>query len=127
MKKKFAYRRLWQSRLLNRKLKRDVIPIDISLFKKIKGHIGLHGYRRARKEDRENVRAKKIKGHIGLHGYRRARKEDRENVRAYRKDSYGTTLVFIDLVESTIEGKTETWGGLMGMCSDFGLRSYRPV
>jgi hypothetical protein len=102
MKKKFAYRRIWQSKLLNKKLKRDVIPIDISQFKKIKGHIGLHGYRRARKEDRENVRA-------------------------YRKDSYGTTFVFIDLVESTIEGKTESWGGLMGMCSDFGLRSYRPV
>ena len=102
MKKKFAYQRTWQCRLLNRKLRRDAIPIEISLFKKIKGTIGLHGYRRIRKEDRENVRA-------------------------YRKDSYGTTFVFINLLERTIEGRTESWGGLMGMCSDFDLRSYRPI
>ncbi|GAH72004.1 unnamed protein product, partial [marine sediment metagenome] len=41
--------------------------------------------------------------------------------------SYGITFMFINLEESTIEGKTETWGGLMGVCSDFGLRSYRSI
>ena len=101
MKRKFQHRCLWQARLLNRRLRRDAIPIDISLFKHIKGTIGLHGYRRIRKQDRENVRA-------------------------YRKDSFGRTLMFIDIEESTIEGKTQTWSGLMGLCSEFGLRSYRP-
>jgi len=100
VKKKYPYRRLWQSRLLNRRLSQDVIPIDISEFKRIKSTIGLHGYRRVRKEDTDNVRA-------------------------YRKDSYGTTLVYINLEEKTIEGKTETWGGLMYVCDDFGLISYR--
>lgn len=102
IKRKLAYRRLWQAKLLNRKIKKGAIPIDISIFKRIRGHIGLHGYRRIRKEDRENVRA-------------------------YRKDSYGITFMFINLEESTIEGKTETWGGLMGVCSDFNLRSYRSI
>ena len=100
IKRKFPYRRLWQAKLLNRKIRKGAIPIDISIFKRIKGHIGLHGYRRVRKQDRENVRA-------------------------YRKDSYGITFMYINLEESTIEGKTETWGGLMGVCSDFNLRSYR--
>jgi hypothetical protein len=100
--KKFIYRRFWQARLLNKKVGRDAIPIDISQFRKIRGMIGLHGYRRVRKEDRKNVRA-------------------------YRKDSYGTVLVFIDLDGRTIEAKTEAWGGLMGVCSDFDLRSYRPI
>ena len=102
IKRRFPYRRLWQARLLNRRLGKRVIPIDISLFKRIKGTIGLHGYRRVRKEDRENVRA-------------------------YRKDSYGITFVFINLEQRTIEGKTESWAALMGVCSDFNLRSYRPV
>jgi len=100
VKKRFPYRRLWQAVLLNRKIRKGAIPIDVSLFRKIKGNIGLHGYRRIRKEDREGVRA-------------------------YRKDSYGITFVFINLEKRTIEGKTETWGGLMGVCSDFDLRSYR--
>lgn len=98
--RKLPYKRLWQAVLLNRKVRRDAIPIDISLFKKIKGTIGLHGYRRVRKDDRDDVRA-------------------------YRKDSFGMTLMFIDLQESTIEGKTESWSGLMGICSEFNLRSYR--
>jgi len=102
IKRRFPYRRLWQARLLNRRLRRDAIPIDISLFKHIKGTIGLHGYRRIRKEDKDDVRA-------------------------YRKDSFGRTLMFINLQDSTIEGKTETWSGLMGLCSEFGLRSYRPI
>lgn len=85
---------------MNRKAKRGAIPIDVSVFKRIKGNIGLHGYRRIRKEDRDGVRA-------------------------YRKDSYGITFVFINIEESSIEGKTETWGGLMGVCSEFGLRAYR--
>jgi hypothetical protein len=102
IKRKLAYRRLWQAKLLNRRIKKGAIPIEISQFKKIKGTIGLHGYRRIRKEDRDNVRA-------------------------YRKDSYGITFMFINLEESSIEGKTETWGGLMGVCSDFNLRSYRSV
>ncbi|MHC4644732.1 MAG: hypothetical protein ACYTBJ_04470 [Planctomycetota bacterium] len=100
VKKKLPYRRLWQARLLGKRIGRDAIPVDISLFRKIKGNIGLHGYRRVRKEDRENTRA-------------------------YRKDSYGTTLVLLNLGESTIEARTETWGGLMAICSDFDLRSYR--
>jgi hypothetical protein len=62
-----------------------------------------------------------------LHGYRRVRKHDSEGVRAYRKDSYGATLIFINLEERSIEAKTEAWGGLMGVCSDFNLRPYRPV
>ena len=102
MKRKFPYRRLWQAVLLNRRIRKGAIPIEISMFKKIKNTIGLHGYRRVRKQDREDVRA-------------------------YRKDSYGTTFIFVDLQERSIEGKTETWGGLMGVCSDFGLRSYRSV
>ncbi|MHC4185629.1 MAG: hypothetical protein ACYSUC_05780 [Planctomycetota bacterium] len=102
MQRKFPYRLLWQARLLNRKTRRDAIPIDMSLFRKIKGNIGLHGYRRERKEDSDNVRA-------------------------YRKDAYGRTLMFIDLERRTIEGKTETWGGLMSVCSDFGLRTHRPI
>jgi len=100
VQKKYQYRRLWQSRLLNRKLRRDAIPIDISTFRHIKGNIGLHGYRRVRKQDSSNVRA-------------------------YRKDTYGTTFMFLNLEQSTIEAKTETWGGLMSICSDFDLRSYR--
>jgi hypothetical protein len=102
IKRKFPYRRLWQARLLNRKIGRDAIPIDISIFKRIRGHIGLHGYRRVRKQDREDVRA-------------------------YRKDSHGITFMFINLEKSTIEAKTETWSGLMGVCSDFNLRSYRSI
>jgi hypothetical protein len=102
VKKKFPHRRLWQAQLLGRRIKGDAIPINISLFRRVKGNIGLHGYRRVRKRDRDNVRA-------------------------YRKDSYGTTLVFIDLKERTIEGRTETWGGLMAICSDFDLRSYRSM
>lgn len=102
MKRRFQYRRLWQARLLNRKLRRDAIPIDVSSFKRIKANIGLHGYRRIRKEDKEDVRA-------------------------YRKASYGITLVFINIERSTIEAKTQTWGGLMGLCSDFNLRSYRSL
>ena len=100
MQKKFPYRRLWQARLLNKKLRRDAIPIDISVFKHVKG----------------NIRA---------HGYRRARKRGSDNIRAYIKDTYGRVMIFINLKESTIESKTETWGGLMGICSDFDLRSYR--
>jgi len=100
VKKKFPYQRLWQTRLLNRRVGQDVIPIDISVFKKIRGTIGLHGYLRIRKEDKANVRA-------------------------YRKDSYGTTLIYINVEEKTIEGKTETWGGLMCVCDDFGLIPYR--
>lgn len=87
---------------MNRKIRRDAIPIDISVFKMIKGNIGLHGYRRIRKEDRDDVRA-------------------------YRKDTYGITLIFINLKKSTIEGKAETWSGLMGVCSEFGLRPYRHI
>lgn len=100
MKKKLSYRRLWQALLLNRKIRKGAIPIDVSLFKRIKANVGLHGYRRIRKRDSNGVRA-------------------------YQKDSYGTTLVFIDPEQSTIEAKTETWGGLMGLCGDFDLRSYR--
>ncbi len=102
MKRKFQHRRLWQARLLNRRLRRDAIPIDISSFKHIKGTIGLHGYRRIRKEDKDDVRA-------------------------YRKDSFGRTLMFINLQDSTIEGKAQTWSGLMAVCSEFNLRSYRGV
>lgn len=102
IKRRFPYRRLWQARLLNRRIKKGTIPIEISQFRKIKGTIGLHGYRRVRKEDRENVRA-------------------------YRKDSYGITFMYINLQDSSIEAKTEAWGGLMGVCSDFNLRSYRSI
>jgi hypothetical protein len=102
LKKKLPYKRVWEARLLSRKMKRDSIPIEVSLFRKIKGTIGLHGYRRVRNQDRDNVRA-------------------------YRKDTYGTTFIFIDIERSAVEGKTETWGGLMAVCSDFGLRSYKPV
>jgi len=86
---------------LNKKLRRDAIPIEISSFKRIKANIGLHSYRRIREQDGDNGRA-------------------------YRKDTYGTSLMYIDLEESTIEGKTQTWGGLMNICSDFDLTSYRP-
>jgi len=102
MDKKLAYRLLWEARLLNRRVGPDVIPIDISTFKRIRGNIGLGGWHRSRKDD------------LG-------------NVRVYRKDSYGMMLVFIDLDEKTIECKTEAWGGLMCVCSDFGLRSYRSI
>lgn len=102
MKKKLPYRCLWQAQLLNRKTRKDAIPIDISLFKHIKNHVGLHGYRRIKAEDREDVRV-------------------------YRKDTYGRTLVFINLQDSTIEGKTETWVGLMGLCGEFDLRLYRTL
>jgi len=102
MKKKLPYRLLWQALLLNRKTRKEAIPIDISLFKTIKSNIGLHGYRRVRKEDREDVRA-------------------------YRKDTYGTTILYVNLKDSSIEGITETWSGLMGICSEFGLRAYRAV
>jgi len=100
VQKKYQFRRLWQSKLLTTKLRRDAIPIDISTFRHIKGNIGMHGYRRVRSKDRANVRA-------------------------YRKDTYGTTMMFINLEQATIEAKTETWGGLMSICSDFDLRSYR--
>jgi len=102
MEKKLAYRLLWEARLLNRKIRPDAIPIDISTFKHILGNIGIGGWHRSRKDDSGNVRA-------------------------YRKDSYGMMLVFIDMDEKTIEGKTEAWGGLMFICSDFGLRSYRSI
>jgi len=100
MERKLPYRRLWQAKLLNRRLSRDVIPIEISQFRKIKGTIGLHGYRRIRERDREDVRA-------------------------YKKASYGVTFIFINLQDRTIEGKTESWAALMGVCSDFNLIPYR--
>ncbi len=100
MEKKLPYRLLWQALLLNRKTKRDAIPIDISLFKTIKSNIGLHGYRRVRREDRKDVRA-------------------------YRKDTYGTTFLYVNLEESSIEAITETWSGLMSICGEFDLRPYR--
>jgi hypothetical protein len=102
LKRKFPYRRTWQARLLNKKVGRYAIPIDISHFKKVKANIGLHGYRRTRKQDSESARA-------------------------YRKDSYGITLVLVNLEDSAIEVRTETWGGLMGLCSDFNLRPYRAL
>jgi len=102
MKKKLPYRLLWQALLLNRKTKRDAIPINISLFKTIKSNIGLHGYRRVRKEDKQDVRA-------------------------YRKDTYGTTFLYVNLVDSSIEAITETWSGLMSICGEFDLRPYRTV
>ena len=102
LRKKLPHKRLWQARLLSRKLRCDAIPIEVSQFRKIKGTIGLHGYRRVRNQDRDNVRA-------------------------YIKDTYGTTFIFVDIEKSAVEGRTETWGGLMALCSDFGLRSYRPV
>jgi len=102
MDKKLAYRLLWEARLLNRRVGPDAIPIDISTFKRIRGNIGLGGWHRSRKDDFDNVRV-------------------------YRKDSYGMMLVFIDLDEKRIECKTEAWGGLMCVCSDFGLRSYRSI
>ena len=85
---------------MNRKIRKNAIPIDISTFKEIRGNIGLHGYKRMRTADKDNVRA-------------------------YRKDSYGTTLVFINLQERAIEARTETWTGLMGLCDEFDLKSYR--
>jgi len=88
--------------LLSRRVRKGAIPIDVSVFKKIKSTVGLHGYRRVRKQDKENVRA-------------------------YRKDSYGTTFLFVNLEQSSVEGKTQTWSGLMAICSEFGLRSYRSV
>ncbi|MHC4474057.1 MAG: hypothetical protein ACYTEL_00330 [Planctomycetota bacterium] len=100
VEKKFPYRRLWQAEILTRKVARNAIPIHMSLFKRIRGNIGLHGYRRIRKQDEGEVRA-------------------------YRKDAYGETLVFIDVEHRAIEAKTETWGGLMGLCSDFDLTPYR--
>jgi hypothetical protein len=102
MDKKLAYRLMWQARLLHRKTWPDAIPIDISTFKQIAGNIGVGGWHRSRKDDIDEVRA-------------------------YRKDSYGMMLVFIDFDEKTIEGKTEAWGGLMYICSDFGLKSYRSI
>lgn len=102
IKRKVPYRRVWQAVLLNRKIRRSAIPIDISLFKKVKGTIGLHGYRRVRKDDEDDIRA-------------------------YRKDSYGMTLMFVNVEERTIEGKTESWSALMSICSEFGLRAYRPI
>ena len=102
IKKKLTYRRVWQARLLNRKTRRGAIPIDVSLFKKVKGTVGLHGYRRVRKDDADDVRA-------------------------YRKDSYGMTLMFVDVEERTIEGKTESWSALMSICSEFNLRAYRSI
>ena len=100
MNKKLPYMRLWQAELLNRKIRKDAIPIDISSFRKVKGNIGLHGYRRIRTEGTEDVRE-------------------------YRKDTYGTTLMFINIQDSTIETKTETWVGLMAVCDEFDLSSYR--
>ncbi|MHC4446035.1 MAG: hypothetical protein ACYTA5_25860 [Planctomycetota bacterium] len=100
VKRRYPYRRLWQAEILTRKVARNAIPIHIGLFKRVQGNIGLHGYRRIRREDADNVRA-------------------------YRKESYGVTLVFIDIEHRAIEAKTETWGGLMGLCSDFDLTPYR--
>jgi len=100
MKKRLPYKCLWQAELLNRKIRRDAIPISISSFKKIKTSVGLLGYRRIRKAGSENLRV-------------------------YRKDAYGTALVFINLDESSVTGKTETWSGLMGMCDELGLVPYR--
>jgi hypothetical protein len=102
MKKKLSYKCLWQAELLNRKIKRGAIPIDISLFKKVKTGIGQLGYRRLLKEGRENVKV-------------------------YRKDTYGTTMILINLEQSSIEGKSETWAGLMAACSEFNLVPYKRV
>ena len=100
MEKKFPYRCLWQAELLSRKTSRNAVSIDISHFKEVRGTIGLHGYRRI---------------------YR----PTGEAVRMYRKDTYGTTFVFINLQDSSIEARTETWTGLMGLCSEFDLKPYR--
>jgi len=100
MKKRFPFRCQWQALLLNRKVPKEVVPIDISQFKEVKGNIGLHGYRRTRAIDRENVRA-------------------------YRKDTYGTTLIYISTQDRSIEARTETWTGLMAFCSEFELKPYR--
>jgi hypothetical protein len=100
MKKKLPYKCFWQAELLNRKVRKDAVPIDVSLFKRIKGSIGLLGYRRIIKEGQEHLRI-------------------------YRKDTYGTTFIFINLEESSVEAKTETWTGLTGICSEFDLIPYR--
>lgn len=102
MKKKLPYRCLWQAELLNRKTRKDAIPIDISLFKKIKSNVGLLGYRRIRREGEEDIRV-------------------------YRRDTYGTTYIFINLEQSSVEARTETWTGLTGICSEFDLIPYRRV
>jgi hypothetical protein len=100
MKRKLPYRCLWQAELLNRKVRKDAVPIDISLFKKIKGSIGLLGYRRIIKEGQEHIRI-------------------------YRKDTYGTTYMIVNLEQSSVETRTETWTGFTGVCSEFGLIPYR--
>jgi hypothetical protein len=100
MKKIFPYKCLWQASLLTRKVGKDAVPIDISKFKAIKGNIGLHGYRRVRRESKSDVRA-------------------------YRKDTYGITFVFINFQDHAIEARTETWAGLMALCSEFDLIPYR--
>ena len=106
MQKELPHRRLWQAALLNRKTRRDAIPINISLFKRIKNNIGLRGYRRIRIKDSQDS-------------------EDSEGVRTYRKDTYGTTLIFINTEKSTVEGRAETWSGLMAVCDEFDLKLYR--
>ena len=100
MKKRFPFRCQWQALLLNRKIPKDIVPIDISMFREIKGNVGLHGYRRTRAIDRENTRA-------------------------YRKDTYGITIIYINTQDSSIEARTETWTGLMALCSEFELKPYR--
>lgn len=102
MDRKFEYGCTWQALLLNRKLDKSMIPIDVTKFKSIKNHIGLHGYRRA-------------KGH------------DDANIRAYKKDLYGVVLVYINMEERTVECKSETWSGLMGICGEFDLSTYKKV
>jgi hypothetical protein len=102
MKKKLPYKRFWQAQLLNRKIRKGAIPIDVSLFKKVKSSIGLLGYRRIITEGRGGLKV-------------------------YRRDTYGTTMIFINLEQSAVEVKAETWAGLMGACDDFGLIPYRRI
>jgi len=102
MDRKFEYGCTWQAMLLNRKRDKSKIPIDVSHFKSIKNHIGLHGYRRAKGQDAEGVRV-------------------------YKKDVYGVVMVYINMEERTIECKSETWSGLMGICGEFDLSTYRKV
>ncbi len=100
MEKKFPYRCKWQAELLNRKTRKDAVPIDISDFKQIRGNIGLHGYRRIQRPSNDDIRI-------------------------YRKDTYGTIYVFLNMGQSLIEARAETWSGLMGLCSEFDLIPYR--
>ena len=91
---------MWQAELLNRKTRKDAVPIDVGVFKEIRGNIGLHGYRRIRRPSDEGLRI-------------------------YKKDTYGIIYVFVNLEQSSIEARAETWSGLMGLCSEFDLVSYR--